>query len=140
MMFGHPEAVVSKRLGVAGEIGGVAQRLAGIAALGHRRQIENGKGHHPRGSGPARNDFNVRLRRSAESRVPASREGRFGDAGATWAALSTLYRQASRNIGFLASQTKEMQNAQIAPGIGSCPRRPCGRNARCCSNLYWGGL
>ena len=36
MMLGHPEALVAEPLGVAGEVGGVAQRLTGVAAFGNR--------------------------------------------------------------------------------------------------------
>ena len=46
VMLGHPIAPVAQRLDMAREVERVAQRLAGIAALDDRRQIENGKRDH----------------------------------------------------------------------------------------------
>jgi hypothetical protein len=41
MMLGHPEAPLAPALGVPGEIAGMKQRLARIAALDDRREIED---------------------------------------------------------------------------------------------------
>src|SRR5207248_8152137 len=42
----HPIAPVAQRLDMPGEVERVAQRLAGVAALDDRRQIENGERDH----------------------------------------------------------------------------------------------
>ena len=46
VMLGHPETPVAERFDMARQIERVAQRLAGIAALGDRRKIKNGKRNH----------------------------------------------------------------------------------------------
>jgi len=43
MMLGHPEALVAELLGLRGEFGRVAQRGAGVAALGDWRKVEDGE-------------------------------------------------------------------------------------------------
>ena len=45
-MLGHPVAPEPQRLDVAGEIEGITQRLTGIAALGHGREVEYGEWDH----------------------------------------------------------------------------------------------
>ena len=41
VVLGHPVARIAQRLGMAGEVGGIAQRLAGVATFGHGREVEN---------------------------------------------------------------------------------------------------
>ena len=55
MMLGHPEAAIAEALGSSCKVAGVAQRNAGIAAFGNRREIEDGQGDHREymGSGTA---------------------------------------------------------------------------------------
>lgn len=45
-MLGHPEAPVPQRLGLAGQIEGVAEGEAGVAAFDDRGQVEDGEGNH----------------------------------------------------------------------------------------------
>ena len=49
MMLRHPEATISELLGVTRQIGGVAQRGAGVAPLRDGRQVEDGHGKGHRG-------------------------------------------------------------------------------------------
>jgi hypothetical protein len=53
MMLGHPEAVVAKPLDMAGEVGGVAERLTGVATFGNRRQVQDRERQHSADVGPA---------------------------------------------------------------------------------------
>src|SRR3954470_8955815 len=46
VVLGHPEAPTAERLDMPGQIERVTQRLAGVAALGNRREVENGKRYH----------------------------------------------------------------------------------------------
>jgi hypothetical protein len=45
VVLGHPVAVVAPLLGVPGEVDGVGDRLARVAALGHRGEVEDGVVH-----------------------------------------------------------------------------------------------
>ena len=45
-MLGEPIAVIAPAFGMPSEVERVAQRLGGIAALGDRREVENGEGDH----------------------------------------------------------------------------------------------
>ena len=47
VVFRHPEAPVAERIGMAGEVAGMAQRLAGVAAFRHRGEIEDRERDHP---------------------------------------------------------------------------------------------
>ena len=44
VVLGHPEAPVAERLDMAGEVEGVAQRLAGAGALRDGGEVEDGEG------------------------------------------------------------------------------------------------
>ena len=61
VMLGQPKPIVAPILGMAGKIHGIGKRLRDRAALGHRRQIENGIG---------KRHGNV-LSRSIWGRIPA---------------------------------------------------------------------
>jgi hypothetical protein len=56
VMLGHPEALVSKPLDMAGEVGGVAERLTGVAAFSNRRQVQDRERRHAKDVGSARSD------------------------------------------------------------------------------------
>ena len=47
VVLGQPVAAVAQALGMPGEVEGVAQGLAGVAALDDRREVEDGEGDHP---------------------------------------------------------------------------------------------
>jgi hypothetical protein len=48
MMLRHPESAVAEALDVMGEIGGVPERLTGIAVFYDRREVKNGEREHKR--------------------------------------------------------------------------------------------
>ena len=46
VMLGEPEAAVAPALGMLRKVEGVPERRGGIAAFGHRGEVEDGEGDH----------------------------------------------------------------------------------------------
>jgi hypothetical protein len=101
MMLGHPEAVVAEGFDVAGEVGGVAQRLPRVTAFGDWREIENGQRKHRAQVVPRR----VISMRNALFLLPmstASPERRSGDGRATHPLCRRCTAKSRETLGFRA--------------------------------------
>ena len=117
MMLGHPEAFVAEPLGVTCEVGGIAQRPAGVAAFGDGREIEHGEGEHcgeMGGTNPRCKSKHRWRRRGDGKEIATSQKSHHTHASNAWVGLG------DREVGVSA----------LLSSMGSEPAITCARPRR----------